>query len=88
MPINSFPLLVSMYSLYHFSSQGGYHLVTFKLRGQARERVIRSPLWVTNRLRTSYAPFDLRCSTLVARSGHLPESTTCDRMNPYLAASA
>jgi len=86
MPINSFPLLVSMYSLYHFSSQGGYHLVTFKLHRQARERVIRPPLSVTNRLRTSYTPFDLRPSTFATRSGHLPESTTCARIAVYQAA--
>ena len=33
MPTNSFPPVILKYSLYHFSSPGGYHLVTFKLRG-------------------------------------------------------
>jgi hypothetical protein len=32
MPMNSFPPVVPMYSLYQFLSRGGYCLVTFKLR--------------------------------------------------------
>jgi len=38
MPINSFPPVILMYSLYHFSPQGGYHLVTLKLRRLALRR--------------------------------------------------
>ena len=88
MPINSFPLLVSMYSLYHFSSQGGYHLVTFKLRrltfccaGHNLTNLGYYP--ITNRLR--YVTLATHHSTFVTR--HLPESVTCVRIASYPAAS-
>ena len=90
MPITSFPPVILMYSLYHFSPQGGYHLVTFKLRGTAhpfesfnvhlRKMLEQFPLGyypITNRLR--HVTFTHH-STLGIRFCHLPESATCDRI--------
>ena len=90
MPINSFPPVILMYSLYHFSSQRGYHLVTFKLRsltlrcaGQNLSNLGYYP--ITNRLRHIALVTIIRHSTRVIR--HLPESTTCVRIASYRAAS-
>jgi|PlaIllAssembly_1097288.scaffolds.fasta_scaffold248477_2 hypothetical protein len=80
MPINSFPPVILMYSLYHFSPQGGYHLVTLKLRRLALRRTGQNltnlgyyP--ITNRLRhvtlvTYHSSLDT-CHSSFARIHHV-----------------
>jgi len=90
MPITSFPPFFS-FTVYITSRRKG---VTILLHSSyvaspsvAQVRILQTS--VTVPLRTGYAtslssPI-IRLSTRVIR--HLPESTMCDRMNPYLVVS-